>query len=1413
MNIGDMQTLAEMVKPLAAAKEAVQKLAETIEKVGKVFDAQRSFDKLNASLVVATGSAGNAAQAFNALQAFAAATPFNVEESTKAFIKLRTMALDPSQKALHAYGNTAAAFGKNLGEVVDALSAAANGDFKGLENFGIKAEKNGNKVALTYQNITKTIGNSATEIQAYMQQLGETRFAGAMDVQVASLDGAIGNLGDAWDAFTLKLSQSGAGDAARAGIEGLIEILNTLGEHVDAISSGMKTAAEIGASYFGVFFAAPAILETAKMAIVGVRTELAAGATVSDLLSKNFGGVSASAEWASDALGKLKVAGGVLFAAFAGWEIGTWLRENFVEARIAGLTFVGLMLTGWEKLKYGAELVGEAISAAFDKSIGSIKENFASYLSVAAKGLSLIGATDAAKDLDRYAARLQTAAGAQESFAERTAAVAARHKAALAEIDKNITEMVGYELAHDQKAVKKAAEVVDLGKFKTHAKAKANGTGKASGATRDEDENALRRRAELLGVNADYIEQLTHLQKIREAGNIEEAQYIQLVEQLIAKQPGATKMLEEQNKTKADALAAAAGGIEAINAETRALDEKREAYDKLPDAIMRARIAELEALKQSVILTDKGRADIQGKIDALRAPAGAQEQVPTKQATEEAEKRAGEAAKKAEDEWKRTADSIQKSLTDALVRGFGSGKSMAKELGGALKNIFDEHLLRPALKLLTGPLMQSMGSLFANIGGNAGAGSAAGGAVNNALGSFMNFGLGLSGILSSFGSYAATGFMNTIAGTGMSAGLNAAGAMIAEGAWTQGIGMAAGALGPIALGAAAIYTLAKSLDHSGTPHTGGAASSSGGTTSIIRAESLHFEKTATAAGTEKFVSGVASSAAAILDSTATAFGRKAGYAVATAFADDSSKDGAWGGLTISNGGNKILDWQDTRTSRWAPKEFADGEAGQKQYLAEVSKSVRYALDQIGLPAWAGKMLDALGDAPALDELAKTVETINKTEGALKVLGERLAGFGAMSDDAVASLMSAAGGIDALAGSASAYYDAFYSDSEKTAVLGQQVAEALQKVGLAMPASRDEFRTMVEAQMKLGTAGAPAVAALLGVAGAFAQLHPAVASAASSVESARSALTEAYQAEADALKAANDRMSSFAASLRKLHDNALLGNQSPLTPQQKYLEAKAQYERTLSAARAGDQTAQEQYADAYNAFLSASQAVNASGAQYQRDFAYAQAATEEAIRWAEKQVDVGQASLDALNRQVAGLIDVKNEVKSVSQAINDLATAMGASGVAAASREGAVTALYQSMLDRVPDPEGFEYWTQRLAEGHSIAEIAGGMGQSAEYQQLHGGAAYLAPAASAVDYSAMGTSNMTALVDEIKALRADNQALREEVRGLRTDAERQTGDLMAANAAATDNSANKIADATTRAASFVAQLRETRVMPE
>ena len=108
--------------------------------------------------------------------------------------------------------------------------------------------------------------------------------------------------------------------------------------------------------------------------------------------------------------------------------------------------------------------------------------------------------------------------------------------------------------------------------------------------------------------------------------------------------------------------------------------------------------------------------------------------------------------------------------------------------------------------------------------------------------------------------------------------------------------------------------------------------------------------------------------------------------------------------------------------------------------------------------------------------------------------------------------------------------------------------------------------------------------------------------------------------------------------------------SPLSPQQKYAEAKSQYEAVAAAAKAGDEKAQGRYQDVYTAFLEASRTIFASSAGYRQDFDYAQAMTAEVAKWTEDQVTSGQAQLDVLKLQVSGIIEVNKSVLSVRDAL-------------------------------------------------------------------------------------------------------------------------------------------------------------------
>lgn len=209
-----------------------------------VVGAQREFDKLNASLITATGSADKAVVAFTALQSFAATTPYGVAEATEAFIKMRNMGLDPSERALRSYGNTAAAMGKSLEQMVEAVADAATGEFERLKEFGIKASQNGEKLTLTFKGASTTIKNDAEAIEKYLMKIGEVDFAGAMVQRAATLDGAISQLADSWDSAMRTISASGIGQAAQDGVIGLSASLSDLETILLAISEAADKQAE-----------------------------------------------------------------------------------------------------------------------------------------------------------------------------------------------------------------------------------------------------------------------------------------------------------------------------------------------------------------------------------------------------------------------------------------------------------------------------------------------------------------------------------------------------------------------------------------------------------------------------------------------------------------------------------------------------------------------------------------------------------------------------------------------------------------------------------------------------------------------------------------------------------------------------------------------------------------------------------------------------------------------------------------------------------------------------------------------------------------------------------------------------------------------------------------------------------------
>ena len=421
-------TLSGIDRAVEATKSALKGLvgiAALTMLARDAINAQREFDKLNATLVTATASTANAAQAFKALQAFAATTPYSLKEATEGFIKMRNMGLDPSEKALRSYGNMAAAMGKDLNQMIEAVADAATSEFERMKEFGIRSKKNGDEVALTFRGVTTVVKDDAKAIEGYLQHLGEVNFGGSMELRAATLDGAISNLGDTWQDTMRTIAQNGIGDTTQSGVMGLTGALTDLSAILDAVAGAAKNEGEAVKELAPLHKALTTVFEA--VAVLGTNVFY-----VLQQVTNELGGLAAQAA---------AVASGDLAGAKA---IGDMMKVDAEEARIAIDAKTEAILGAAAK----AQKAAAAEAAA--KKAGN-RDDLARYKTV-------LTAAEEAADLER-------------KHAEFRLKYATKEQMMMAELKKQRNELGATFTAEDEALIRKHFAETDKGATKAAAAA------------------------------------------------------------------------------------------------------------------------------------------------------------------------------------------------------------------------------------------------------------------------------------------------------------------------------------------------------------------------------------------------------------------------------------------------------------------------------------------------------------------------------------------------------------------------------------------------------------------------------------------------------------------------------------------------------------------------------------------------------------------------------------------------------------------------------------------------------------------------------------------------------------------------------------------------------------------------------
>ena len=563
------------------------------------------------------------------------------------------------------------------------------------------------------------------------------------------------------------------------------------------------------------------------------------------------------------------------------------------------------------------------------------------------------------------------------------------------------------------------------------------------------------------------------------------------------------------------------------------------------------RLQEQQAIQMSYG-DDAAVAAIQREIDKRRELAGLI-------AGKEAREAAAEAAKQAAKDWERSADQIGSSLTDALLRGFESGKSAAVNLRDSAVNLFKSLVLKPAIQAVVTPIAGTVSSALgfagtANAAGNAG--SVLGSAGNLAGMASMAGSLGAFGTAAGYGIHAALG---GTAGTAISSGAS----MIGAGSVAEGAGMMAGAAGPYVLAAVAAYQVFRSLTADKNAKLGY------GSTTGSRA--FGFGR-GTDVGAQGGLVDIARAVQTGISRSAMALGGSAA-AIDVQTASDIDRKGKGSGIIgILRGGRLVNGVQTGGTDPLASAASKLGDAGKlgEWFANSTSAAIIAGLQQADLPA---RMRQFFGGVDAFGLSKEKADAMLAAASAAQAVSQALGGLGgvfaqlpSLSVAAVTALADVAGGVNALQQKSAAYVAQFYSQAEQQAAAWRGIGDALSAVGIgAVPATREAFRSLVDSLDLSAEAGREQFAALMNVSGAFAELVPATEAVAAAGRSAVDIATERARLETRLLELQGDtaelrrrELAALDASNRGLQEQI-----NALTDARTAAQAAAEVTRTLT----------------------------------------------------------------------------------------------------------------------------------------------------------------------------------------------------------------------------------------------------------
>lgn len=225
---------------------AIQGLSEGYK---YIFKTAAEFERLQTVLNGLEGSASKGRASFEWIKDFAKETPFTLQETMDAFVRLKSQGLDTNN--LKTYGDTAAAMGKTVVQTVEAIMDAVQGENERLKEFGVKGKVIGDKMFYNWSDASGRakyiiVNNNAKIIESTMTAIFNEKYAGQTDALAKTMNGLVAKIQDSFAIMSNEImNSSGVFNATKDVLNGMANAMNSVSNNKEKMTELSKTFLDI----------------------------------------------------------------------------------------------------------------------------------------------------------------------------------------------------------------------------------------------------------------------------------------------------------------------------------------------------------------------------------------------------------------------------------------------------------------------------------------------------------------------------------------------------------------------------------------------------------------------------------------------------------------------------------------------------------------------------------------------------------------------------------------------------------------------------------------------------------------------------------------------------------------------------------------------------------------------------------------------------------------------------------------------------------------------------------------------------------------------------------------------------------------------------------------------------------------